>query len=92
MGLGCRRCPHQPAQTQIVVMSGKLASDNGFGTAWDGSDTKALMAAIEQVVANPAVFKGISLRAHEYYEQHFVAGKVYSRYVEFLGSLSRPLR
>ena len=71
---------------------GKLASDNGFGTAWDGSDTKALMAAIEQVVANPAVFKGISLRAHEYYEQHFVAGKVYSRYVEFLGSLSRPLR
>jgi len=73
-------------------MSGKLASDNGFGTAWDGSDTKALMAAIEQVVANPAVFKGISLRAHEYYEQHFVAGKVYSRYVEFLGSLSRPLR
>lgn len=68
---------------------GRLASEFGFGVSWNGSDTCALSAIVREFAACPAVLKGMSSRAHEYFERTHVAASVYSRFAEFLEDLTR---
>lgn len=63
---------------------GALAGRHGFGACWDGQQPEGLARAIRRLLAEPGAQAAMGQRARAYFEEHFVADRVYGAFAEYL--------